>query len=141
VADYLYLIIALAVVLVGALAGLVTSRVRGRSRTAPPPPAPSEPQVGDDAETPSLPDGLLAGARRELASGGGQGGPLLPVAVHRVRDLDGGPTLREALGVRPDEIWVLRPDGHVAAVLTHAAEVAPAVARLLTRPVPTPVPA
>ena len=32
-ADYLYLIIALAIVLVGALAGLVTSRVRGRSRT------------------------------------------------------------------------------------------------------------
>jgi fused signal recognition particle receptor len=52
VADYLYLIIALAIVLVGALAGLVTSRVRGRSRTTPPPPAPSEPRVGDDAETP-----------------------------------------------------------------------------------------
>ncbi len=51
-ADYLYLIIALAIVLVGALAGLVTSRVRGRSRTTPPPPAPSEPRVGDDAETP-----------------------------------------------------------------------------------------
>ena len=51
-ADYLYLIIALAIVLVGALAGLVTSRLRGRSRTAPPPPAPSEPRVGDDAETP-----------------------------------------------------------------------------------------
>jgi fused signal recognition particle receptor len=51
VADYLYLILALAIVMVGALAGLVTSRVRRRSRTAPPP-APSEPRVGDDAETP-----------------------------------------------------------------------------------------
>jgi 2-polyprenyl-6-methoxyphenol hydroxylase-like FAD-dependent oxidoreductase len=97
--------------------------------------------VGDDAETPSLPDGLLAGGRRELASGGGRGGPLLPVAVHRIGDLDAGPTLREALGARPDEIWVLRPDGHVAAVLTRAADVAPAVARLLARRVPTPVPA
>ena len=52
-----------------------------------------------------------------------------------------GPTLREALGARPDEIWVLRPDAHVAAVLTRTADVAPAVARLLARPVPSPVPA
>ena len=51
-ADYLYLIIALAIVLVGALAGFVSTGVRRRGRTAPPPPAPSEPQVGDDAETP-----------------------------------------------------------------------------------------
>jgi 3-(3-hydroxy-phenyl)propionate hydroxylase len=36
---------------------------------------------------------------------------------------------------------VLRPDGHVAAVLTRTADVAPAVARLLSQPVPSPVPA
>ena len=48
------------------------------------------------------------------------------------------PMLREALGARPDEIWVLRPDAHVAAVLTRAADVAPAVSRLLGRPVPVP---
>jgi 3-(3-hydroxy-phenyl)propionate hydroxylase len=78
--------------------------------------------LGDDAETPVLPGGL-------------------PLTVHRIGDLDGGPTLREALGSRPDEIWVLRPDGHVAAVLTSAADVAPAVGRLLDRPVPSPVPA
>jgi hypothetical protein len=54
--------------------------------------------------------------------------------VHRIGDLDAGPVLREALGARPDEIWVLRPDAHVAAVLTRAADVAPAVARLLARP-------
>jgi fused signal recognition particle receptor len=57
VPEYIVLIIALAVLLVGGLAGLVTTRVRGRRRTpAPPPPtaptAPSEPRVGDDAETP-----------------------------------------------------------------------------------------
>jgi 3-(3-hydroxy-phenyl)propionate hydroxylase len=62
----------------------------------------------------------------------------LPVAVHRIADLDPTPVLREALGARPDEIWVLRPDGHVAAVLTRAADVAPAVFRLLGRPVPVP---
>jgi hypothetical protein len=80
--------------------------------------------LGDDAARPHLPD---------LGD--------LPVAVHRIRDLDAGPTLREALGARPDEIWVLRPDGHVAAVVTDPARVTPAVARLLANPVPSPVPA
>jgi 3-(3-hydroxy-phenyl)propionate hydroxylase len=80
--------------------------------------------LGDDAAPPHLP-----------------GLDDLPVAVHRIRDLDPGPTLREALGARSDEVWVLRPDGHVAAVLTRTADVAPAVARLLARPVATPVPA
>ena len=54
-AEYIVLIIALAVLLVGGIAGLVTTRVRGRrtQTPAPPtPPAPSEPRVGDDAETP-----------------------------------------------------------------------------------------
>ncbi|SNS23560.1 3-(3-hydroxy-phenyl)propionate hydroxylase [Geodermatophilus saharensis] len=80
--------------------------------------------VGDDAALPSLPETLAA---------------HLPVAVHRISDLDSGPTLRDALGARPDEIWVLRPDGHVAAVLTRSADVAPAVARLLDRSVLSPV--
>jgi len=58
VAEYLYLIIGLAVLLVVSLAGLVTSMRRGRGRqpTAPTrptaPTAPTEPRVGDDAETP-----------------------------------------------------------------------------------------
>jgi 3-(3-hydroxy-phenyl)propionate hydroxylase len=64
----------------------------------------------------------------------------VPIAVHRLADLDGGTTLREALGARPDEIWVLRPDAHVAAVLTRPADVAPAVARLLTSPALSPLP-
>ncbi len=51
-AEYIYLIVAVAVLLVAGLAGLVTSRVRGRGRHAPSPPAPTEPRVGDDAETP-----------------------------------------------------------------------------------------
>jgi 3-(3-hydroxy-phenyl)propionate hydroxylase len=77
--------------------------------------------VGDDAE---LPAGLPAG---------------LPLAVHRFADLDATPVLREALGARADELWVLRPDAHVAAVLTDPAAVAGAVARLLARPAPSPV--
>jgi fused signal recognition particle receptor len=53
VAEYLYLIIGIAVLLVGGLVGLVTTRLRRRDR-APSPGAPPtrEPQVGDDAETP-----------------------------------------------------------------------------------------
>jgi hypothetical protein len=99
--------------------------------------------VGDDAALPEVPEqfGLPAGSHLELAGGGGQGGPSLPVAVHRISDLDATPTLREALGARPDELWVLRPDAHIAAVLTRADDVVPAVSRLLSRPVPSPVPA
>jgi pentachlorophenol monooxygenase/3-(3-hydroxy-phenyl)propionate hydroxylase len=80
--------------------------------------------LGDDAAAPDLPH--LGG---------------LPVTVHRARDLDPSGLLTQALGARPDEVWVLRPDAHVAAVLTRSSDVAPAVARLLARPVPTPVPA
>jgi fused signal recognition particle receptor len=58
VAEYLYLIIGIAVLLLGGLAGLVTSRVRGRGGSKPQAPGGSgagtltEPRVGDDAETP-----------------------------------------------------------------------------------------
>jgi hypothetical protein len=79
--------------------------------------------LGDDAPVPDLP--------------GTAGGP--PVAVHRLGALDPTAVLREALGARADEAWVLRPDAHVAAVLTRAADVAPAVARLLASPVPSPI--
>ncbi|WP_138761051.1 FAD-dependent monooxygenase, partial [Modestobacter altitudinis] len=76
--------------------------------------------VGDDAALPEhLPEHLPE---------------RLPVAVHRIGDLDASSALREALGARPDETWVLRPDAHVAAVLTRSADVAPAIARLLACP-------
>ncbi|MEO5710968.1 MAG: signal recognition particle-docking protein FtsY [Nocardioidaceae bacterium] len=53
-ADYIYLIIAFAVVLVGAVVGLVSTRVRGRGPTTPTaPPAPTaEPSV-EDVEDPA----------------------------------------------------------------------------------------
>ena len=54
--EYLWLILAVAVVLVGGLAGLVTTRGRGRTPVdrgqATDVLAPAEPRVGDDAETP-----------------------------------------------------------------------------------------
>jgi fused signal recognition particle receptor len=61
--EYVYLIIAIAVVAVGGAVGLVTSRLgrRGRTRTLEPPApprsrpsvdTPAEPKIGEDAETP-----------------------------------------------------------------------------------------
>ena len=64
----------------------------------------------------------------------------LPITVHRMRELADGPALAAALGARPDEVWVLRPDAHGAAVLTNLADVAPAVHRLIGSPLPAPVP-
>jgi fused signal recognition particle receptor len=51
VGDYLYLIIGIAVVVLAAIAGLVTS-VTGRRRRSSQLTAPAEPKVGEDAETP-----------------------------------------------------------------------------------------
>jgi hypothetical protein len=62
----------------------------------------------------------------------------LPVAVHDLRDLDPGPTLRQVLGARPDETWVLRPDAHVAAVVTSSADLARALSRAIALPAPVP---
>lgn len=77
--------------------------------------------VGDDVVLPPLLSWLPTG---------------LPVAVHRLRDLDGSPALGAALGACPDEVWVVRPDGHVAAVLTDVDDVPAALARALARPAP-----
>jgi fused signal recognition particle receptor len=52
VPEYLYLIIAIAVVVVGGAVGLVTTRLRRPRRRLQPPPSPPEPRVGEDAETP-----------------------------------------------------------------------------------------
>ncbi|MGY1710831.1 FAD-dependent monooxygenase [Geodermatophilus sp. SYSU D00758] len=83
--------------------------------------------LGDDVPADAVPPGPPAGGA--------------PVAVHRIGDLDRSGLLAEALGARPGEVWVLRPDAHVAAVLTDPAAVAGAVARSLACPIPSPVPA
>jgi hypothetical protein len=62
----------------------------------------------------------------------------LPVAVHRLRDLDADSTLSEVLGARPDETWVLRPDAHVAAVVRSSADLARAMSRAIAVPAPVP---
>jgi pentachlorophenol monooxygenase/3-(3-hydroxy-phenyl)propionate hydroxylase len=92
-------------------------------------------QLAREGITVLLADGI-SGDRAPAPELPGLGG--LPLAVHRMRDLDPSGLLAHALGTRADEIWVLRPDAHVAAVLTRSSDVAPAVARLLARPVPVP---
>jgi len=60
---------------------------------------------------------LVAGPERapaDRAAGGGVGAPLHVYAVH---DLDPSGALTGALGARPGEVWVVRPDAYVAAVL------------------------
>jgi pentachlorophenol monooxygenase/3-(3-hydroxy-phenyl)propionate hydroxylase len=92
-------------------------------------------QLAREGITVLLADGI-SGDRAPAPELPGLGG--LPLAVHRMRDLDPSGLLAHALGTRADEIWVLRPDAHVAAVLTRSSDVAPAVARLLARSVPVP---
>jgi hypothetical protein len=56
-----------------------------------------------------------------------------PVAVHRIADLDPSGALTGILGARAGEIWLLRPDAHVAAVLTDPAQLPAALARVTAR--------
>ncbi|MEW2443708.1 FAD-dependent monooxygenase [Micromonospora marina] len=63
---------------------------------------------------------------------------LVPRTAAPVRVLDAGsldadtaPTVSTTLGVRPDECWLIRPDGHVAAVTTDDSSLVGAVDRLL----------
>ena len=39
-----------------------------------------------------------------------------PLRVLRVADIDAEGALQQALQTRPDEVWVVRPDAHIAAV-------------------------
>ena len=56
-----------------------------------------------------------------------------PVAVHRAADLQAA--LPALIGLRPDEVWVVRPDAHVAAVLRPTeGGLRPALRRLHLRP-------
>lgn len=82
-------------------------------------------------------EGLTVLVGRDVADLPAPGGEL-PTAVHRIDDLDPSGVLAGALGACADEIWVLRPDAHVAAVLTDPADVVRALARVTARPTPVP---
>ena len=60
--------------------------------------------------TPGVDLAMIAGAAADGARG--------PVRVLALREIDATGALGEALGARPGEVWVIRPDAHVAAVLT-----------------------
>lgn len=77
--------------------------------------------VGDDAGLPGLTESAGSG---------------VPMAAHRISELDPSQTLRAALDARSDEIWLLRPDAYVAAVVTSPAALDAAVTRLLRNAVP-----
>jgi pentachlorophenol monooxygenase/3-(3-hydroxy-phenyl)propionate hydroxylase len=79
-------------------------------------------------------DGITVLLGDDVAAGRVALPPGVPVAVHRIRDLDGGGLLAATLGARADEAWVLRPDGHVAAVVPDPTGVGPAISRTLARP-------
>ncbi|MCO7193930.1 hypothetical protein NH602_12955, partial [Pseudonocardia sp. McavD-2-B] len=79
--------------------------------------------------------GTVAGALGGAGTGAGFGdGPASGDGA--------GPTVTAALAARPDEVWLLRPDAHVAAVLAAPSrdDVAAALARATARGTTAPPP-
>ncbi|MGB8384949.1 MAG: FAD-dependent monooxygenase [Dermatophilaceae bacterium] len=54
-----------------------------------------------------------------------------PVRVLSLAEADPGAEVAGALGAKPDEAWVLRPDAHIAAVVTDPTQLAAAVRRAI----------
>jgi 3-(3-hydroxy-phenyl)propionate hydroxylase len=77
------------------------------------------------------PDADLAGCRKALAAELPAGAPARVVAFTEV-DTDG--VVRAALRASDDEIWLIRPDSHVAACVRAPEELAAAVRRALALP-------
>jgi 3-(3-hydroxy-phenyl)propionate hydroxylase len=63
-----------------------------------------------------------------------------PVSVLDVDDLTGDGLARRCLGVRDGETWLVRPDGHIAAVAASGVGLAAAARRTLGLPVPAMTP-
>lgn len=57
-----------------------------------------------------------------------------PTEVRGLADIDPTGELRDALDTRPGQAWVIRPDGHIAAIVDAPERVAGAVRRLLADP-------
>jgi pentachlorophenol monooxygenase/3-(3-hydroxy-phenyl)propionate hydroxylase len=66
-----------------------------------------------------------------------------PVRVLRMNDIDPSGGVSEALGARPSDLWLIRPDAHIAAILTQPGptELAAAIRRALGWSVNWPMPA
>ncbi|TMR98434.1 FAD-dependent monooxygenase [Nonomuraea basaltis] len=63
---------------------------------------------------------LLAGERvdADAVHAAAQRATSAPVRVERITDIDHDSALATVLAAHPDELWIIRPDAHVAAVLT-----------------------
>lgn len=61
-----------------------------------------------------------------------------PIQVLALSDLDAGGTLTATLTARPGEVWIIRPDAHIAAVLTDptTSEITAALQRAVAHPAP-----
>ncbi|WP_231331593.1 FAD-dependent monooxygenase [Actinomadura graeca] len=86
---------------------------------------------------------LAADVPGDLAAGLAETAAGVPLRVLRPADLDPGGGLATTLGLRPGEVWLVRPDAHLAAILPRPsrAGVAAALRRALgftARPVPAP---
>lgn len=81
---------------------------------------------------------LVCDAAEALAAREALGGVVpagMPWSVHVIADLDPDGLVATALGSRPGEIWLLRPDAHIAAVLDDVRDLPAAVSRLLAQSV------
>jgi pentachlorophenol monooxygenase/3-(3-hydroxy-phenyl)propionate hydroxylase len=74
---------------------------------------------------------LVAGPERASVESAVRGAVDAPLHVYAADDLDPSGALVEALGARPGEVWVLRPDAYVAAVLRPGDDVARAAHRVI----------
>ncbi|KAA9150271.1 pentachlorophenol monooxygenase [Amycolatopsis acidicola] len=104
------------------------------------------PAAGPGILAPDVPVSVPGSTRfRELARDGflvlaTEGAPcgelpasLGPVRLLKLADIDETGALAEALAVRPGELWLIRPDAYVAAVLTSWDALEPALHRALGR--------
>ncbi|HMN20517.1 MAG TPA: FAD-dependent monooxygenase [Ottowia sp.] len=81
---------------------------------------------------------LLAGSAVDVASLGEQvqGATSAPLRILRIADIDCEGALQQALQARPNEVWVVRPDAHIAAV--SVPDAGPALRDALRRAVGSP---
>jgi 3-(3-hydroxy-phenyl)propionate hydroxylase len=74
---------------------------------------------------------LVAGPERAAVESAVRGSVDAPLQVYAADDLDPGGSLVEALAARPGEVWVVRPDAYVAAVLRSGDDLVRAAQRVL----------